>query len=91
MNQLSQLLGEIQREAAALPTGQLRTEIQVHLDVLTALIDNFRGIRPGAVSPEEMDSARGDVFAAALITALYVRELTTRPAPRFARVRLSAN
>jgi hypothetical protein len=89
MTQLSQLLAEIERDAADLPTGQLRAEIQVSLDVLTAFIDTFQNARPGAGSLEEMISATGDVVTAALVTALYVRELTTRPAPRFARVRLS--
>ncbi len=91
MNQLSHLLAEIQRDAADLPTGKLRTEIEVSLDVLTAFIDQFQNIWPGAVSLEEMIGATGDVITAALVTALYVRELTTRPADRFARVRLSFN
>ena len=48
-------------------------------------------MRPGAVSLEEMIGATGDVITAALITALLVRELTMRPADRFAQVRLSPN
>jgi hypothetical protein len=92
MNQLGQLLAEIQRDAADLPTGKLKTEIQVSVDVLAAFIDSFQNIRPGAVTLEDMISATGDVITAALVTALYVRELTTRPADRnFARVRLSFN
>jgi hypothetical protein len=91
MNPLGELLGEIEREAAALPTGKLRTEIQVHLGVLAVLIDTLQDLRPEAAGLEEMDSAKGDVLATALVTALYVRELTTRPGPRFARVRLSFN
>ncbi len=91
MNQLSHLLAEIQRDAADLPTGKLRTEIEVSLTVLTSFIDQFQSMRPGAVSLEEMIGVTGDVITAALVTALYVRELTTRPADRFARVRLSFN
>lgn len=91
MNQLCYLLREIQRDAEDLPTGQLRNEIHVSLDVLSAFIDSFQTMRPEAASLEELISATGDVVTAALITALYVRELTKRPAPRFARVRLSSN
>jgi hypothetical protein len=91
VNHLSQLLAEIQRDAADLPTGKLRTEIQVSLDVLAAFIDTFQNLPAGPVSLEDMISATGDVITAALITALYVRELTERPADRFAQVRLSFN
>ena len=91
MTQLGQLLGLIQQDAADLPTGELRNEIQVSLDVLTMFIDHFQNIQPGAGSLEEMISATGDVVTAALVTALYVRELTKRPAPAFARIRLSSN
>lgn len=91
MNYLCQLLGLIQQDAAALSTGELRTEIQVSLDSLTVFIDHFQDMRPESVSLEEMISATGDVMTAALVTALYVRELSTRPASRFARVRLSFN
>jgi hypothetical protein len=91
MNQLGQLLAEIQRDAAMLPVGKLRTEIQVSLDVLAAFLSAFQDMRPDAVSLDEMIDAEADVVTAALITALFVRELSTRPAPRFARVRLSFN
>jgi hypothetical protein len=91
MTYLGQIVREVQRDAAALPTGALRTEIQVSLDVLTAVIDHLQSIRPGAGNLEETIGAAGDVMSAALTTALYVRELTSRPPERFARVRLSFN
>jgi hypothetical protein len=92
MTNLGQIIREIQRDAAALPTGALRTEIQISLDVLDVVIAHFYSIRPGAGNLPELIGATSDVMIAVLTTALYVRELTTRPAPRaVARVRFSRN
>ena len=91
MNYLGQTIGETQRHAASLCTDLLRTAIEGSLDELDAAIDHLYGIAPGAENADEVFSAAGDVIAAALLTALYVRELTIRPAPRFTRVSLSAN
>jgi hypothetical protein len=86
---LGQVIREIQREAATLPTGALRTEIEVSLDVLDVVVNHLHSFRPGAGTVEELISATSDVMDAVLTIALYVRELTTRPAPRFAPVRIS--
>jgi predicted nucleic acid-binding protein len=91
MIELGQLMTEIQRDAAELPTGQLRKEIQVSLDVLAETIDTFHRIRPSAVSDEEMTTAIENMMCAALVVSLNVRELTTRPISRYARVYLSRN
>lgn len=91
MIELGQLMKEIQRDAAELPTGQLRAEIQVSLDVLAETIDTFHRTRPGAVREEEMTNAIENMMSAALVVSLYVRELTTRPISRYARVYLSRN
>ena len=91
MIEVGQLMTEIQRDAAELPTGQLRSEIQVSLDVLAETIGQFHRIRPGAVSNQEMTAATENMMGAALVVSLYVRELTTRPISRYARVRLSRN
>jgi hypothetical protein len=92
MTNLGQIIREMQRDAAALSTDQLRTEIQISLDVLDAVIAHFYSIRPSAGNLPELISATTDVMIAVLTTALYVRELTTRPARRtVARVSFSRN
>ena len=92
MNDLSQLVDEIQRDAAAMPTGELKAQLQVHVELLSEYADSVQNMPPDAASTEEMISATDCLFLSALFTALYVRELTTRPAERqFARVRISFN
>jgi hypothetical protein len=92
MTDLGQIIREIRHDAAALPTGELRTEIQVSLDVLDAVIACFYSIRPGAGNLQELISTTSDAMIVALTTALYVRELATRPAERVvARVSFSRN
>lgn len=88
---LGQFMKETQRDAAELPTGQLRAEIQVGVDVLTEAIDHFRRICPGAASEEEMAAATENMMGAALVVSLYVQELTRRPPERYLRVYLSRN
>ena len=90
MKQLSQVIREIQREAADLPTGDVRATIQASLELLTEYTEVLQTIRPAAATADQADAAN-DVLYTALFTALYVQELATRPAPRFARVRLSVN
>jgi hypothetical protein len=91
MNYLGQTITETQRHAASLCTDLLRTAIHDSLHSLDAAIDHLYAIPPGAGNADEVFNAAGEVIATALMTALYVRELTIRPAPRFTRVSLSAN
>ncbi|MGI8447655.1 MAG: hypothetical protein ACR2MP_10860 [Streptosporangiaceae bacterium] len=93
MKEMMALLSMIQEDAAALSTGDLRAEIQVHVELFSKYIEEFQNLQPGAGSAEELISATDTLLVGALATALYVRELTTRPAEerRFARVRLSFN
>ena len=79
MPTLGQLIREIQREAAALPTDTLREEVEINLDVQDAAIDQYFAIRPGHGTVEDLIIANSTVMVSALTTALYVRELTTRP------------
>jgi len=90
MKPLSQIIREIQREAAELPTGDVRAHIQASLELLAEYTEVLQRIRPAAGPDEEADAAN-DVLYTALFTALYVQELVTRPVDRFARVRLSVN
>ena len=92
MNEMIALLGMIQEDAAALATGDLRAEIKVHLDVFAKYVEDFKNLQLDAVSFEEMISATDSVLVGALATALFVRELTTRPADhQFAQVKISFN
>ena len=80
MSSLGQIIRVIQRDAAALPTTELRDEIEISLGVLDATISQFYRIRPGIRHVDERISATSNVMIATLTVALYVRELTTRPA-----------
>src|SRR5216683_5131283 len=80
MPSLGQIIREIQREAAALPTDALRHEIEMNLDVQDAAIDLYYTLPPGGRTVEDLIIANSTVMVSVLTTALYVRELTTRPA-----------
>ncbi len=79
MPNLGQLIREIQREAAALSTEQLRDEIEINLDVQDAALDQYFAIRPGHGTVEDLIIANSAAMVSALTTALYVRELASRP------------
>jgi hypothetical protein len=76
---LGQLVREIQREAAALPTAKLREEVEINLDVQDAALDQYFAIRPGHGTVEDLIIANSAVMVSVLTTALYLRELTNRP------------
>src|SRR5256885_8084602 len=80
VSSLGQIIRVIRHDAAALPTSELRDEIEVSLGVLDATISQFHRVRPGIRGVDERITATGDVMIAALTVALYVRELATRPA-----------
>src|SRR6266567_7087250 len=80
VSSLGQIIRAIQHDAAALPTSELRDEIEVSLEVLDAAISQLHRVRPGIRGVDERITATGDVMIATLTVALYVRELTTRPA-----------
>jgi hypothetical protein len=91
MKSLSQIIREIQREAADLPTGDVRAHIQASLELLTEYTEVLQTVQPAAAGAGDKADAANDVLYTALFTALYLQELVTRPAERFARVRLSIN
>jgi hypothetical protein len=80
VSNLGLIIREIQRDAAALPTAALRAEIEISLDVQDAAIRQFLSIRPGTANINDLIVATGTVWISVLTTALYVRELATRPA-----------
>jgi hypothetical protein len=79
MADLGQIIRQTQREAAALPTGKLREEIEINLDVQDAAICQFYAIARPGVGPEQLIVATSTVLVSVLTTALYVAELATRP------------
>jgi allophanate hydrolase subunit 1 len=80
MADLGQLIRETQREAAALDTAALRHEIEMNLHVQDAAICQFNKVtRPGGGTVEDLIVATGTVMISFAMTALYVRELATRP------------
>jgi hypothetical protein len=80
---LGQIIREIECEADFLPTDALRTEIEINLKVQDAAIRQYFSIRPGHGTVEDLIIANSAVMYTVLTTALYVRELTNRPADRF--------
>ena len=83
MPTLGQIIREIQREAAALSTDALRHEIEINLEVQDAAISQYFTIPPGGRTVEELIIVNSAVMVSVLTTALYVRELATRPARPF--------
>ncbi len=81
MPTLGQIIREIQREAAALSTDALRSEIEINLDVQDAAICQYFSMPSGGRTVEDLIIANSAVMVSVLTTALYVRELTTRPLP----------
>ena len=79
MPTLGQIIREIQHAAAALPTDALRHEIEMSLYVQDAAIRQYNAIPPGGRTVEELIIANSTVMVSVLTTALYVRELATRP------------
>ena len=79
MTNLDRVITVIEREAADIPTPDLRSDIQVGLDVLDAAISDLHALRPETDVTAEI-SATADFMETAVTLALYVRELCKRPA-----------
>jgi len=91
MPTLGQLIREIQREAAALPTDALRHEISMNLEVQDAAIDLYNAIPAGGRTVEDVLVANSAVMVSVLTTALYVRELAARPVEYLTAAVISPN
>jgi len=91
MPTLGQIIREIQHAAAALPTDALRHEIEMSLEVQDAAISQYNAIPPGGRTVEDLIIANSTVMVSVLTTALYVRELTTRPAVTSVAVVITPN
>ena len=79
MTTLGRVITEIQRDAADISTPDLRSDIEVGLEVLDAAISDLHALRPGSDVTERIN-ATSDVMETVITIALYVRELCKRPA-----------
>ena len=77
---LGQIIREIEREAASLSTAELRHEIEINLEVQDAAIRQYYAVPPGGRNVEDLIMTNSAVMVSVLTTALYVRELASRPA-----------
>ena len=76
---LGQIIREIEREAASLSTAELRHEIEINLEVQDAAIRQYYAVPPGGRNVEDLIMANSAVMVSVITTALYVRELASRP------------
>ena len=79
MPTLGQIIREIEREAASLSTAELRHEIEINLEVQDAAIRQYYAVPPGGRKVEDLIMANSAVMVSVITTALYVRELASRP------------
>jgi hypothetical protein len=77
---LGQIIREIEREAASMSTAELRHEIELSLDVQDVAIYRYYAVPPGGRKVEDLIMANSAVMVSVITTALYVRELASRPA-----------
>ena len=77
---LGQIIREIEREAASMSTAQLRHEIELSLEVQDRAIYLYYAVPPGGRKVEDLIMANSAVMVSVITTALYVRELASRPA-----------
>ena len=88
---LGQIIREIEREAASLSTAELRHEIEINLEVQDAAIRQYYAVPPGGRKVEDLIMANSAVMVSVITTALYVRELASRPVEHTAVAVVSPN
>lgn len=79
MPTLGQIIREIEREAASLSTAALRHEIELNLEVQDMALYRYYAVPPGGRKVEDLIMANSAVMVSVITTALYVRELASRP------------
>jgi hypothetical protein len=79
MSNLGQIIRAIQHDAEDLDTESLKEEIIASLAETDEALTCLHNTRQGAVPEMDHLAAVGDVMSSVLVTAMYVRELTTRP------------
>jgi hypothetical protein len=85
MSCMCQDIAQIQLETAAMPTGELRHAIYHSLDLMDMALESMRhhclSTSADGSAEEQAAASRASVLMHTLLVALYVRELTRRPAP----------
>lgn len=76
---IGQIIRDIEREAASLSTAQLRHEIEIQLEVQDEAIRRYYAVPPGGRKVEDLIMANSTVMVCVITTALFVRELASRP------------
>ena len=87
---LGRVITEMQREAADSSTQDLRSDIEVGLEVLDAAIIQLHALRPGADVTARIN-ATADVMETVITIAVFVRELAKRPVDLIPPVPVSSN
>jgi hypothetical protein len=87
---LGQMITEIQRAAGGMSTPDLRSEIEVGMEVLKDDIARVRGLLPGEPVMTRID-VTSDFMITVITVALMTSELATRPADPLPPVEVSAN
>ena len=91
MPTLGQIIREIEREAASLSTAALRHEIELNLEVQDMALYQYYAVPPGGRKIEDLIMANSAVMVSVITTALYVRELASRPVEYAAAAVFSPN
>ena len=87
MRCICQDIAEIQQDAAAWPTGELRFAIHRALGLMDTALESMRYLcqntSADGSAKQQVEQAQAAVLMHTMLVALYVRELTKRPAPDF--------
>jgi hypothetical protein len=75
---LGQMITDIQQAAAGISTADLRWEIETGLDELDNAIDELQSLHDGSDVMDRIN-ATSSFMETVIQTALFVRELATRP------------
>ncbi len=87
---LGRAITEIQRDAAGTSTPDLRSVIEIGLEMLDAAITDLHALHSGMDVVERM-AVTSDFMETVMTIALYVRELATRPADQPVPVVINPN
>ena len=88
---LTESMQRTENEARAMSEHDLRGMIMAYLDVFSESIAEVQDVKPGIVGQLKSLDKFSDLSVTAVLAMIYVRELTTRPAPPFTSVQLSPN
>lgn len=88
---LTESMQSIEHEAHAMSEHDLRGMIMAYLDVFSESLAEVHDVKPGIVGQFKAMDKFSDLMVTSVLAMIYVRELTTRPAPTFTEVQLGFN